>query len=185
MRILMKELEIAEKNFDLLDNLPIGIFILRKDLIVIFWNTILENWTGISRKEIVGTSLISYFPYFNEPKYINRLRIVFESGPPAIFSSLLHKHIIPSPLSDGQLRFQDTTVISIPSSDTTCFYALFVLQDVTDLTHRIQEYRAMRDRERKEITKRRQAEEQLRQYNLTLEEIVDKRTKKLKKTSEL
>ena len=177
----MNKFEMAEKKFGLLDNFPLGICVLQEDFIVLFWNSQLESWTGIPKGRIVGTNLAAHFPHLNEPKYVNRIRIVFEAGPPTIFSSLLHKHIIPSPLRDGQFRIQHTTVISVPAFDGEEFYALFAIQDVTDLTLRIQDYRAMRDQAMEEIKKRKWAEEQLRNHSLNLEKMVEERTSELKK----
>ena len=176
----MNEFEMAEKKFGLLDNLPLGVFVLREDFTVLFWNSQLEDWAGISKSKIIGTNLAAHFPHFNEPKYTNRIRIIFEGGPPTIFSSLLHKYIIRSPLPDGQFRIQHTTVISAPSFNGKGLYVLFAIQDVTELTHRIQDYRAMRDRAIEEVKKRKQAEEQLKKYNVNLEKIVEKRTSELK-----
>lgn len=178
----MNKFEMAEKKFGLLDNLPLGVCVLREDFIVLFWNSLLESWTGIPKGKIVGTNLTAHFPHLNEPKYVNRIRIVFEDGPPTIFSSLLHKHIIPSPLRDGQFRIQHTTVISVPALDGEGFNALFAIQDVTDLTLRIQDYRAMRDQALEEIKKRKSAEEQLRNHSLNLEKMVEERTSELKNT---
>ncbi len=178
--------EMAEKKFGLLDNFPLGLFVLREDFVVLFWNSLLEGWTGIPRKKIVGTSLISHFPHLNEPKYVDRIRILFEGGPPTIFSSLLHKYTIPCLLPGGQFRTQHTTVISVPAMDGKGLYAIFAIQDVTDLTHRIQSYRTMRDKAIEEVEERKRMEEklkvaegQLKNYSVKLEQMVEERTKEL------
>jgi len=178
----------AEKRFGLLDSLPLGVFVLREDFVVLFWNSQLEDWTGISRDRIVGTNLAAHFPHFNEPKYANRIRLIFEGGPPTVLSAQLHKYIIPSPLPDGQFCNQHTTVTSVPGLDRGELYAILAIQDVTDLTRRIQDYRAMRDKALEEIQEQvrakkalRVAKRQLKKYSLNLEKMVDERTKELKK----
>jgi len=185
----MNELEIAEKEFGLLDRLPLGVFVLREDYMVFFWNSQLEDWTGISRSEIVGTGLFAHFPHLNKPKYANRIREVFEGGPPTVFSAQLHKYIIPYRLPDGQLCNQQTTVMSLPGLDKREMYAIFAIQDVTDLTRCIQDYRTMRDKAVEEIQEQvlskkalRIAKRQLKKYSLNLEKMVDERTKELKET---
>ena len=185
----MNEFEMAEKRFGLLDNLPLGVFVLREDFVVLFWNSQLEDWTGISRDKIVGTSLAAHFPHFDEPKYANRIRRIFEGGPPTVLSAQLHKYIIPSPLPGGQFCNQHTTVISVPGSDRRGLCALFAIQDVTDLTRRIQDYRAMRDKALEEIQEQvrakkalRVAKGQLKKYSLNLEKMVEERTKELNET---
>ena len=39
--------------------------------------------------------------------------MIFDGGPPTVFSSQLHRHVIPAPLPDGQLRIQHTVVTAI------------------------------------------------------------------------
>ncbi len=149
----MNDFVVAQERFGFLDHLPLGVFVLRKDFVVLFWNSQLEDWSGISRDKIVGTNLAAHFPHFDEPKYANRIRRIFEGGPPTVLSAQLHRYIIPSPLPDGQLRNQHTMVISVPGSDRRELCALFAIQDVTDLTRRNQDYKAMRDRALEEIQK--------------------------------
>ena len=135
----------AQEKFNLLDQVPLGVFVLHDQLIVLFWNRCLEEWTKIPREQILGRAITEYFPHFNQPQYANRLQQIFQGGPPTIFSSQLHKHIIPAPLPQGKLRIQHTTVTSVPGLDTDKFYALLSIQDVTDVTYQIQEYRNLRD----------------------------------------
>ncbi|MDY7079857.1 MAG: PAS domain S-box protein, partial [Chloroflexota bacterium] len=160
----MNEIEMVEarESLGLLDHIPIGMFVLREDFVVLFWNGCLEDWTGISRSEIVGVDIGTLFPHLSDPKYVDRLRSVFEGGSPVVFSSQLHQHIIPVPLPDGRLRVQHTTVTSIPASDGAGFHALFAIQDVTNLTRQTQEHRVMLGQAREEARERGRAEEALR-----------------------
>ncbi|MCP4537934.1 MAG: PAS domain S-box protein [Chloroflexi bacterium] len=164
------------RDFDFLDHVPIGMLVLRKDLGVLFWNRCLEDWTGLSRDDVVGMNLKVLFPHLDNPQYIGRFEGIFEGGPPAVFSSLLHQYIIPAPLPDGQFRVQHTTVTAIPASDETSFYALFAIQDVTDLTRRVREYWVVRDQALEEAEERKRAEKALREYSEQLEDLVSERT---------
>src|SRR5574340_875715 len=94
------------EQFGVLDHIPIGILILKNDFTVLFWNTCLEDWTGISRNSIVGTDIGAHFPHFRTPKYTGRLHPIFDGGPPTILSSQLHRNIIPSTTWDGAQRVQ-------------------------------------------------------------------------------
>ncbi len=141
----MTEIEKFELNYALLNEVPMGAFILRKNFTVLFWNNRLEDWTGISKKNIIGKKIDDLFSSLKQPIYTSRLQIIFEGGPPTIFSSHLHKYIIPIPLENGEYQIQHTTVTSIPSLDGPDFYALFSIQDVTNLTQRILGYRNMRN----------------------------------------
>lgn len=132
--------EIINIYFGSLDYMPVGAFVLRKDYVVLFWNRCLENWTGIQKENIVGASIIDYFPYFKQPKYATRLESIFQGGPPMVFSSQLHKHLIPSTLPSGQPRTNHTTVTARQAISGDGFYAIFSIQDVTDMSRRVRDY---------------------------------------------
>jgi diguanylate cyclase (GGDEF)-like protein len=167
---MMDELERVEEKFGILDRMPVGVCVVREDFIVLFWNKCLEDWTFIPKSKIVGASVGDYFPHLLQPKYSSRLKQIFEGGPPTIFSSQLHKHLIPSRLPNEQLRIQHTTVTAVRRLTGSGFYALLVIEDVTYLTNRIQDYKAMRDRALAEIEERKQAQESLYQKTNELEQ---------------
>jgi diguanylate cyclase (GGDEF)-like protein len=130
----------------------------------------LEEWTNIPKLEIVNQHIQVHFPHIMEPKYAIRLKQIFKGWPPTIFSSQLHKHFIPAPLPSGQLRIFHTTVSPVPRFDRRGYYALAILQDVTDITNQIQEYRVMRDRALAEIEERKQAQAALSRKTQELEQ---------------
>lgn len=180
----MNEIEAATAQFSILDQVPVGLCVLRRDFCVLYWNRCLEDWTGIPRGGIVGGNLLDHFPHLGAPKYAERFRTIFEGGPPAIFSSQLHNYLIPAPLNQGSMRIQHTTVTSVPSCDHSDVYALFAIQDVTDLTHRIQGYRTMRDQAFEEIKERKKAEDALLKAQAELETRVGLRTADLVSVNE-
>ncbi|MEA5506313.1 ATP-binding protein [Halotia wernerae UHCC 0503] len=141
----MNIIEHTQEKFSLLDQIPLGAFVLQSNYIVLFWNCCLEQWTKISRDKILGTSIHEYFPHLNQRRYASRLSQIFQGGPPTIFSSQLHKYIIPVPLSQDKYRIQHTTVTAVSALDGNGFYALFSIEDLTDLTFRVQEYKNLRD----------------------------------------
>ncbi|MDF5708913.1 MAG: ATP-binding protein [Nostoc sp. S4] len=141
----MNIIEQANEQFKLLDKIPIGAFVIQSDYSVIFWNCCLEEWTKIFRSKILGNSIYEYFPHLNHPRYTSRLDQVFQGGPPAIFSSQLHQYVIPVALSPNKYRIQHTTVTAVSGLDENKFYALFSIEDFTDLTFRVQEYKNLRD----------------------------------------
>ncbi len=133
----MREIENLAIRFSALHHVPIGMFLLRKDNTIVFWNRCLEDWTRIKAEDIVGKNLKDVYPHLTQPSYKSRLEIVFNGGQPAIFSSQLHGSILPSPLPDGKFRIQHTTVMGAPSEDDDSYYALFSIEDVTELTRKI------------------------------------------------
>lgn len=172
----MSELELAEKEFGIFDRIPLGVCVLQHEFIVLFWNRCLEDWTKISRSSIVGKNIYDYFPHLNQLKYSIRLQDIFKGGPPSVFSSQLHKYIIPAQMKGGKFRIQHTTVTSVRALYGEGFYAIFAIQDVTDLTRRIYDYRAMRDQALEDLKERIRAEKELQKAREELELRVKERT---------
>jgi diguanylate cyclase (GGDEF)-like protein/PAS domain S-box-containing protein len=222
---MIEESKTIEEMFGVLDSVPVGACLLRDDFVVLFWNTCLEEWTKIPRSQMVGTKITTHFPHLSQLKYATRFKQIFAGGPPTIFSSLIHKHLIPATCQNGQQQIQQTNVTAVPvleagvaeqeirdlvrptlelESDGTVgvaeptsavlswesppsaspssiwpginsqsFYALVVIQDVTDLTHRIQAYRTMRDQALEEVKVRQRVEEELRSSQYFIQQIAD------------
>jgi two-component system sensor histidine kinase/response regulator len=166
----MNELKNATEQFAILDHSPIGQFILRKDFVVIFWNRCLETWSGIAREQIVGTNLITHFPHIGKSKYHNRIKNIFNSSPPIVFSSQLHKNFIPSPLPGGKLRVQSTFITSIPAVEDGEFYAFFAIQDETSVTAALDSNKSSMKLLKEEIEVRKQAVERTTSLAHILEE---------------
>jgi signal transduction histidine kinase/CheY-like chemotaxis protein len=163
----------AKHQFSLLEQLPLGVCVLQSDLVVLYWNGCMEEWTKIGRQNIIGKSIYQFFPHFQQPRYLNRLRSIFAGGAPEIFSSQLHPHLFPSPIHHDGYRVQHTTVTSVSKQDDNSeYYALFSVQDVTDLTFRVRDYRKMRDTAIEEAQKRKRAQERAEAANRVKDEFL-------------
>lgn len=131
-------------NLRVLDFVPLGAFLLDEGHIVRFWNSTLEQWTGISRAQIVGQAIGEFYPHLVESHILRRIRGVFAGEPAVILSAALHHHVIPVPLAHNAngLRVQHTVVSPFArSTDAATYDALFSIQDVTESTERAQAYR--------------------------------------------
>ncbi len=131
--------------YDALDFLPLGLVVLDADLRVLFWNACLEDWTGIDRREMLGSRLSQRFPHFAEPRYVARLANVLAAGAPTVFSSQLHPHLLPCPLRGGRHRVLHTVAAAVPAVDRPGSHLLLVLQDVTNLSDTLAALEAARD----------------------------------------
>ena len=161
--------------FALFDKIPLGLCVLGPGLVVRFWNLCLEEWTGIARGDIVGHSIAERFEHLGNSLYCERLQTIFDGGPPTIFSSQLHPHLLPAPLADGQFRVQHTVVTAIARETTLStaeggFDALLSIQDVTDPTRRLEETSRLRDQALQEIQVRRRAEEERRRLEAKIQQ---------------
>jgi len=158
----MNQILKATTQFNLVDRVPLGLCLVRQDFVVLFWNLCLENWTKISRDEIIGQNLLDFFPHLKQPKYQSRFHQVFSGGFPAIFSPQLHAPLIPCFLPNKQKRIQQTTVNAIPTENGNSYYALMSIQDITELTDRIQIYQ-------EELKRRKSIQRELERSNAELE----------------
>ena len=152
----------TEQNYSILDRVPVGLCVIGQDMVVLHWNRILEDWTKIPKTEILGKKLDTYFPHINQPKYQSRLRQVFQHGLPAVFSPQLHQSLISSNQSNGKPRIQQTNVTPVPAVTGEGFDALIAIQDVTELTQRIQSYQ-------EELKQRKIVEEKLNRAKIAAE----------------
>jgi diguanylate cyclase (GGDEF)-like protein len=128
-----------------LDHLPLGLIVADADLRVLFWNTCLEDWTGIERAEVLGSRLSERFPHFAEPRYVTRLATVLATGAPTVLSSQLHPHLVPCPLRGGRQRVLQTVAAAVPAADRGGYHLLLALQDVTSLSDALGALAAARD----------------------------------------
>ncbi len=160
--MVMSYTEDADKQFEVFEYVPMGICVLDDTFEVLFWNRILEDWTGVERSDIVGRNIQSHFSHLKESKYALRFEDVFQGGPPIILSSQLHAYIFPSRLPNGELRIQHTTVTPVSCKDREGCYALLTVEDVTELTNRVRDYMSMRDQAIDEIKQRGRSERSLK-----------------------
>ncbi len=183
--MIMNEVDCAQSRFGLLNYIPVGICILRSDFTLLFWNSCLEEWTGINKEHVLGRDVREQFPHLAEPMFAGRFETLFHGGPPVLFSSQLHKYIIPARMTNGEMRAQRAVVTAIPSLRGQDIYALVVVEDVTDLTSRIRDYRTMRDTANAEAVKRKKAEQSVRIAHDKLERRVEERTAELARANEI
>jgi PAS domain S-box-containing protein len=143
--LLENEIDTIRKKFGVLGLLPVGAFVINKDFKVLFWNKCLAQWAGVNTELILGAPAQEYIPKMKSPGFSERLEQVFKGGPPLYFSSKIHKYIIPCKLPAGGYRDQQFTVSPVNGKDENTFYALFIIQDVTDHVKQISKYRSIKE----------------------------------------
>ncbi len=147
----------------LLDQVPFGVCIVEKDYRIVFWNRILEDWTGIARDEIHGKILIERFPLLSENRFVRRIDAVLEGGLPVIFSPQLHPHFIPAVLDGKRLRVQQTIISAIaPQGPGESTRLLISITDMTQPFEQLREINELREQALSELAERKRAEKNLR-----------------------
>ncbi|MCP5104338.1 MAG: response regulator [bacterium] len=144
------------------DSVPHGVCIVNEGYSVVLWNRVLEEWTGISRDEIIDNCLLDFFPHLTEKRYKKRLDLVFHGSPPVFFSPQLHPHFIPTPLPDGSLRIQQTVASSVPAGVPGKNMLLITITDMTLPVGQLKEISQLREQALDEIEKRKKVEKDLK-----------------------
>lgn len=157
-------------NYHLMDYLPVGICIFDRHYVIRFWNRCLAHWTRIASDDILGCSLIERYPSLSTPGFMARVQNIFSGGPPILLSSQLHRSIIPCKMTDGELMIQKAVVSAIPAKDASRYRALMAIENVTELSRKVAQYRMLRNQAMDEVARRKEIEEALRNTNASLRE---------------
>ncbi|HEX2982607.1 MAG TPA: ATP-binding protein, partial [Ignavibacteriales bacterium] len=165
------------RDFYLFDYVTDGICLIDKEYRVIFWNKVLENWTSIKRNKIINNKIFHFFEKLVEYKFIERLEEVLQGGTNIILSAQFHEYVIPCPLPNGRYRLQNVTITPFPIPDDKGFYALFVIQDATDVCNKLEVYKDIKNKALRDLAERLRIEDDLKNNEL--------RFKKLNKELEL
>ncbi len=166
-------------RFSLLDYIATGCCIIDESEKVIFWNSILETYTGIEREHILGSKIDCLFPAFSNPLLKNRLKIAFEKGLPVTLSSQLHECLfVAKGKNCGNVK-QNISMFPVFEQDDSVNYLAITVNDVSDLSRRIVEKKVEIDEAKSEITQRKKFGDDLAKMNRDLEERVKLRTLEL------
>lgn len=122
-----------------LEDFPVGVCLIGSDLRVKMWNRRLEVWTGYDASELIGEDARRYFPKLLDPRYVNRLELLFQGGAPAIFSALLHTDFFTPKAGMSNRSVFNTTAMAKESDVAGKYDILFVVEDVTAFHKRTQQ----------------------------------------------
>lgn len=130
------KIEGSEKdiNRQILDTIPVGLLIIRKDKTIFSWNKWLAKKTKITREQAVNHTLHDMFPKMNYARFDWALEQVLSYSNPQIMSQALNKYVIPVEMHDTHykdIEFMQQHVELHPlkmEEETLC---LVVIIDVT------------------------------------------------------
>ena len=165
----MSEIQEINTDFELYDYIPLGVCIIDINYSVVFWNYYIEKWTQIKRKDILGKNVGDFFNKFTIPKYKFHIDSVLAGGPPVIFSSKLHVNIFTSELEPHLRKIEHITLSALPKQESKEYYAMFSIEDVSELTFKIKLFKSMRDQALYEIENRKKIETELKHSQTTLQ----------------
>jgi PAS domain S-box-containing protein len=81
------------ENSQIFATINMGLVVLDRELTVTSWNQWMVHHSGISGQDIIGQSILGFYPNLAEPKYRRLLNSVFSFGNYAYFSQKLHRYL--------------------------------------------------------------------------------------------
>lgn len=147
----------ADTAFGPYDLIPSGVVIVDRDFSVLFWNSCMAAWTGISPEQIVGTNLLDRYPTLSAPSVKTRIDQLFLGGPAVLFSPTFHPHLLPCMLPNGDFMVHKISFIPLVRENKTD--ALVLIEDVSDLTTQVQAYRDMKKIAEKQLNELKKAQD--------------------------
>ncbi len=139
------------------DGLPLGIIILDQAMYVHYWNSWMEDRTGIPHTDARGRDLQELFPDLKSVRLLSAVQQATTSGMAQAISRALHNYVIPIPSPYGRhhgipLMQQEVTVTPVI---TGCgqFLAMISLRDVTEKAVRESALAAIIQRLKQESTR--------------------------------
>ncbi|WP_413167197.1 ATP-binding protein [Capilliphycus salinus ALCB114379] len=124
------QLEHITRQYKILDGVAVGLCLLRSDWTVLFWNRYLEQYTEISKPEIVGTSLFAHFSHLNPEPFQSCWHQVFQQKREVHFTLLSHQwqpNSADSPQKQSPLVQVSLTPVSAIAGQECC--ALLTLKN--------------------------------------------------------
>jgi signal transduction histidine kinase/DNA-binding response OmpR family regulator len=122
----------------------IGLVTLDRDLRVSQWNNWMEVHSGIDHDEIVGTSILDFFPNLNNKRFQRSVKSVLAFGNLSFFTQKLHKYLFPfKPVHSfgSKFEFMQQSCVMGPfySTGNSITGIYIIVQDVTEVTGLVKE----------------------------------------------
>ncbi|MBN4072355.1 response regulator [bacterium AH-315-F03] len=120
----------TNETFSLFNAIPSGILVVDKDLRIVSWNDLLEEWTGLSHVDVGGVFLFDQFPTLAGGDFASRLKEALDYKICVYVSERLNEYALPIPIgaaSDDRMMLQATQIS--PIEDDGNVYAVITIID--------------------------------------------------------
>ncbi len=154
-------------SFAAYNALPIGVVMLREDLVIEGWNATIARWSRVASSDAVGRALNDLFPEFDVERFRLRMAAVFENGQSAVLSNAMHQRVLPLQTAYGHPLLHKLHASSAPGNRGR---ALLVIEDVTTTVDQLNKLREERRRLQASEQSLRDYSDDLRATNAALTE---------------
>jgi signal transduction histidine kinase len=131
----------------------------------------MEDYTGFGKDEIQQKLLFDVFPAFQNIIYESRINNIFDGWPPVILSSRLHTPFFLSKDIYNAKRYQDIIITPVYSENNTINNVLITVNDVTDLTNKLEEQKKLYLKSQEELNVKTEIQEKLIKSEKQLKEL--------------
>lgn len=109
-----------------------GVIIINDKFEIIYANRVIDNWCDNKITENIDNCLFDVFPEIKNKKLFIRLKNFFPNKIPLVFSSVIHKYLIPIEINNAEM-FQYSMVGSFEFPGDDKDYGIITIQNVTEL----------------------------------------------------
>ncbi|TLX73731.1 PAS domain S-box protein [Labilibacter sediminis] len=156
--------------FNVFDSVSTGIFIIDSGYKVVYWNAYMEEWIGTESSHILNKHITTIFKRFDDENITARLQTVFDYNTPLILSSNLHKGLLRTPNNKNELNTFEISVSSLNDEENpNNKLAIFTVNNVTELKHKIEILNTLKESAEKEIEQRIKSEKKLLKLSKAVE----------------
>jgi two-component system, sensor histidine kinase len=131
--------KLSPEMLKFMDSMPFGIVALDAEYNISHWNLAISKMSKILRVDVIGKNIFDAFPTIEERGRRIRFEMTMKDRVTSVFSSHVHKHLIPCKNDKGDFQIHNTTLQSIPNYQG----AMLVIEDVTSMSNTITDYRKM------------------------------------------
>lgn len=128
--------KMSEFFINVMDQLPLGIFILDKSIKVCEWNRWMAEKTSVKRSDALGKQLKDIFYEFDHVRFDWALDMVLSNAAPQLLSQALNQYVFPMPLKlvnhFGLDMMQQKVQVSPLIMEDSSLAALITVVDVTE-----------------------------------------------------
>lgn len=155
-----------------------GLFAIDTSRVIVHWNGLLAEWTGLAAGQMVGHALSDRLEYFRDEAFGKALDRVLTYGLPAVFSSFAHGELLPVRRAGGGSRHCRMTVFRYETGERNL--AVFLLEDIDGAVRAYKQLMGRHQRMVSELNERRNLEHQIAEERINLEKSIEERTRELR-----
>lgn len=149
------------RDYSLLDNVPHGCCVIDSTGRIVFWNHVLETWTGRSRAEMLGADIYARYPTLATPRFRPRFETTLDHGLPSFLSATLTPPFFERRERTVARRYEQVTLTRTTERHAKQAHVLMTIVDHTEQFERSRKYKEASARANAESEARRAREAEL------------------------